>query len=276
MPTLKNLKEKLENNPRLAPSTIRIYLNHVDSLIKRYGENPTIEQLNQFIAEKCRNRQPAAKYGIKEYLNLIERPNDYAQLVQAKIKKPIRPKVFLSKSELKGVIDSIKKEPYRTIARLQMAFAARASGIIRIEKRRIRKEESRIRFILREKGDKPKIVYLRADMWPIIEPFYSQPKKYLFLEKEADSYTDERLDRRISTVYKRYLEHLKEAAKEHNIELSTHDIRRSVANLINITTKDPRISQKVLGHESMDTTTRYLQDNSEEVTAILLEHQEGI
>ena len=94
---LEQLKQKLGNNPRLSSSTTRIYLNHIDLLIKTYGENPTIDQLNHFIAEKARKRQPTAKYAIKEYLTMIDRFNDYMQLVQAKIKKPIRIKVLLSK-----------------------------------------------------------------------------------------------------------------------------------------------------------------------------------
>ncbi len=55
---LEQLKQKLGNNPRLSSSTTRIYLNHIDLLIKTYGENPTIDQLNHFIAEKARKRQP--------------------------------------------------------------------------------------------------------------------------------------------------------------------------------------------------------------------------
>ena len=162
------------------------------------------------------------------------------------------------------------------MGKLQMAFAARASAIIRIEKRRIRKEADRIRFTLIEKGDKPRVVYLRLDMWPIIEPYYNLQKKYIFLEKEAEAYNAEKLDKRIGTIYKRYLEYLQEASKKNNIDLSTHDIRRSVANLINNTTKDPRIAQKLLDHESLDTTEKYLQDNSKEVTSVLLAYQEGL
>jgi len=273
---LEQLKQRLENNPRLSHSTIRVYLIQINSLIKTYGESPTIEHLNQFIAEKCRKRQPAGKYAIKEYLIMLGRGNEYTKLVQAKIKRPIRPKVFLTKDKLKDIIDSIEKEPYRTIGRLQMAFAARASGIISIERKRIRKEEGRIRFTLTEKGDKPKVVYLRLEMWPLIEPYYNQPNKYIFLKKEAEGYTTKQLNLKISNEYMYYLRQLKEAARKNNIELSTHDVRRSVANLINNSTNDPRIAQKLLGHQSIDTTEKYLEDNSKEVTSILLDYQYGL
>lgn len=276
MGRVEELKERLESNPRLSYSTIRIYLNQIDTLIKTYGENPTLSQLNQFIAEKCKKRQPVAKYAIKEYLNMIGRGNEYNQLVQARIKKPIKPKVFLTKEQLVEIINSIKREPYKTIGKLQMAFVARASSIIKIERKRIRREQDRIRFILMEKREKPKIVYLRDNFWPMIEPYYNQPNKYIFLGKEADKYSDEQINRKANTLYKRYLEQLQDAARGNNIELSTHDIRRTVANNINNITNNPRIAQRLLDHESADTTSRYLQDNEQEATSVLLDYQQGI
>ena len=102
-----------------------------------------------------------------------------------------------------------------------------------------------------------------------------EPKKFLFLEPEAIHYNEHQLFRRKQTVFKRYLEQLKEAAQQCNIKIATHDIRRSVAELVRVSTHDPFIVQKVLDHSSLEVTERYLKDSSEEVAGVMLGFQQG-
>jgi integrase/recombinase XerD len=276
MSYLERYRVQLENNPKFQYGTINAYCKAIADLIDESGEYPAIEQLNSFIAKKCQKGQPYVKYAIKEYLMLQHREEEYYKLVKAKEKKPIRPKVFLSKIQLSKIIGNIKDEPYKTMAKLQAATAARAHGIITLDRKRIRKESNRIRITLHEKGDKPTVIYLMPEYWKLLEPFYNLNRQFLFLEKDAEIYTLRQLTQRIDTVYKRYLEQLQAAAKESNIKISTHDIRRSVANLTRISTGDSRIVQKILGHESIDTTEKYLADNSEQVADAILSHQKDL
>lgn len=269
-------RQRLEVNPRFQYGTINNYILAISNLIGEYGENPTIEQLNKFIKDKCDKRQPWAKYAIREYLFLIGREGEYIKLVQAKIKKPVKPKVFLTKEKLLQVINAVKKEPYYTIAKLQMATTARAAGIIRIERKKVRQDVTRIRITLREKGEKPTVVFLRLGFWKLIEPYYLKGNKYLFLEKEADEYGEKQLTIRISTIYKRYLVHLQKAARSQGIAMSTHDIRRSMANIIQNDFQNIRITQNILDHSSSEVTEKYLQDNTEQVAKVLLQQQEGL
>ena len=216
---LEQYRKRLERDPRFQYGTILNYVSSINNLLDNYSHNPTIEHLNEFIKIKCDKRQPWVKNAIKEYLFMIGREGDYVKLVQAKIKKPIKPKIFLLKDKLLQVMDSIKKEPYATIAKIQVATSARASAIIRIERKKIRKDEQEIIITLREKGEKPTVVYLRPELWHLIDPYYNKGNKYLFLEKEAAEYDERHLTIRINTMYKRYLEKLKEAAKSFGINM---------------------------------------------------------
>lgn len=276
MEQLDRFRASMENNSKFQYNTINTYCLAVSQLISRYGENPTIEQLNEFIAAKCKKRSANSKYAIKEYLKFIGRQAEYSQLNQAKEKKPIRIKTFLTMAQLNMILAKIEHEPYKTIAKLQAATAARSFEILNLERRRVIKEADRIRLNLHMKGDKPRIAYLHLEYWPLIEPFYKEQKSFLFLEREAGFYTNKELTTRISTVYKRYLEQLQAAAKACGLNMATHDIRRSIANLINRSANDPRAVQKILGHESLTTTEKYLEDNSEQAAALLLKQQSGI
>ena len=276
MNKLELYRQRLGVNPRFQPTTISNYYAAIRTLIKEYGENPMIGEINAFIKNKCDKRQPWAKYALREYLYMVGRESDYLKLVQAKIKKPVKPKMFLTKEKLLEVINNIKKEPYHTIGMLQMATAARAAGIIRLERKKIRQDVTRIRMTLREKGEKPTIVFLRLDFWKLIEPYYNKGHKYIFMEREAESYGEQQLNTRIITIYKRYLERLQEAARGLSINMSTHDIRRSIANNIQIATNDIRITSGVLDHSSYEVTENYLKDKSEQVATALLEQQKGL
>lgn len=275
MQKLKDFKEVLETNPRFQYGTINVYVAAIRELTEKHGESPSVDDLNSFIAYKCQRRQPQVKYAIREYLIMLGRKPDYDLLVQAKIRKPTRPKIFLPLGKLQEISEKITKEPYRTIAKLQMSTAARSIGIITVEQRKVRKEEEldRIRLTLMEKGDKPNEVFLRLDKWKLIEPYMTEKKKYLFLPKDAATYSREKLARAIKNLYKRYLEKLQEAARDCGIEIATHDIRRSVANIVNQSTLDPRITQRLLNHSSLDVTNKYLEDNSKQMSEVLLKHQ---
>jgi len=273
---LSKYQQRLENNPTVQFRTTRQYIKAIREMLDLHGENPSIEQLNSFIAIKCNRRQPYVKYAIKEYLIWVGREQDYNLLVQARTRKPVRQKVFLTRAALHDIADGVTKEPYRTIGKLQMDTAARASAIISIERKKIRREEKWIRITLNEKGDKPTTVYLLPQRWSLIEPWLKEQKKYLFLDKEAIGYSKDQLNKKVENLYKRYLENLQESAERLNMHIGTHDIRRSVANIVLLETNNPRIVQKMLDHGSLAVTERYLDDPSKLVGDAMLQHQKGL
>src|SRR3990172_6512018 len=121
---------RLESNPKYRYGTINNYRKAIAYLIDKYGENPSIDELNKFISEKSEARQFYAKYALKEYLSLLGREMDYFRLVPAHVRKPERQKHFLPKEAIIDIIRAIGKEKYRDMGTLQFAFAGRAFEVI--------------------------------------------------------------------------------------------------------------------------------------------------
>lgn len=278
---LKKFLRRIENNPKFRYSTINQYRKSIQGLLKECGSNPSIEQLNAFITIKCEKRQFYVKYAIKEFLEMVGRSEDYFKLVPAKVRKPVVEKHFLNKNQLVEISDSIENELSRAIAKIQIGTVSRAFEVITIENKKIRPEQyqdqqgitqDRFKIKLMCKGDKPKDSYISPELFEIIRPFAEEKKKYLFLSKDASVCTKKKFFNIVKNVYQRYLSDLKKAARKNNIELTSHDLRRSVANL----SKNRYLAQKLLGHENPQVTEKYLEQNDEVISEFILRFQQGM
>lgn len=275
---LGNFKIKLKNNPELMPSTVKIYMKLIKQLTNNYGMDPSIEQLNEFIAIKCRKRQPVVKYAIKHYLAFRWRKNIYINLVKAKKRKSVRKKTYLSKKQAMEVLDKIKKPEHKLISKIQYFTGARASEVISIKKTNMFHEThyKRIRIDITGKGDKIEPIYLVDNIWHEIQPFFLSKSQYLFIKDDGEELDQERLRTKTETYYKRYYESLKEAVRECNLDMATHDWRRSFTQALRDGGADIFEIKKALRHESIETTQAYFQDDSETIAKITIKHQQGI
>ena len=276
---------RLESNPKYRYGTINNYRKAIAHLIKNYGENPSIDELNRFISEKSEARQFYAKYSLKDYLSLIGREMDYYNLVPANMRKPERQKHYLQHEVLLDIIKSITNEKYRDIGLLQFAFAGRAFEVITIEAKKVKKErykennetKERIRVILMGKGDKPRPVFLRIEMAALLQKYYKNGKRFLFLDESADTADKKTFFRMVHSSYLRYLHEVQEAGRKCGHELNTHDIRRSVSTMAYIyDDRKIQMPQALLGHDDPGMTERYIKDDTEKVSEFLLQHQLGI
>ena len=276
-------QQYLQDNAGLQESSKSVYLKAVNELVNTTGNNPTIEQLNHFIAVKCQKRQPHVKYAIKEYLKFLGREADYLNLTRAKVRETIKEKVFLTKEQMRMVINSIENPMHKCIALVQYNTAARASEILTVRKHRITKEKyidilknekERVKIRIKGKGDKIRNIYLLPDFWPLLEPYYNECRDYLFLNDKHNPITYFGLWGRVETLYRKYYESLRVAANKCGFKIGTHDLRRSFADDLLRTGKDIYKVQKVLGHKSIDTTVKYLRPNNEQVAESMLDHQE--
>lgn len=274
--SLQKFEEYLKDLP-LQESSKKAYYKIVKELLATV-EGISIEHLNHFIAVKCSNRQPHAKYAIKKYLECMGKGQDYLQLHKALIKQPIKDKVFLSKEQVYKIINCIKNPMHKSIAICQYNTGTRASEILTIRKQRISKQKINdmevIRINVRGKGDRPRYVYLLAEFWKYIEPYYSNCRDYPFLNDKNNPIPYLSFWDRVETSYKRYYESLKSAAKECGFNLATHDLRRSFANDLRKETDIYQV-QKTLGHKDINTTTKYLEVRSEDIAGAMLHQQNG-
>ncbi|MCH8003905.1 MAG: site-specific integrase [Nanoarchaeota archaeon] len=275
---LDNFEQNLNRNPELMLGTVKAYVKIMRELVNKYGIDPNIDQLNEFIAYKCKKRQPLAKYALKHYLHFRWRNEVYYKLVKAKVKKPSMKKNFVKKEDAKKIINNIKNPKYRLIAKIQYLTGSRASEVISIEKKYITLENkyNRIRIDIKGKGDKIDPIYLDVCYFLEINEYIRQKGNFLFFNELMDTLEEKKQMIKLESLYKRYYETLKNSSKDYDIRMGTHDWRRSFAQSLRESGVDILEIKKALRHENIETTERYFKDDPESIAKTMLTHQQGI
>ena len=268
-----NFEKNLDKKPNLMPSSVKTYIKLIKELVNKYGESPTVKQLNEFIDLKCKNRQPMVKYAIKHYLNFLWRNKDYILLNKPITKPTKRKKTYLTKNQAIEVINSISNKEHRVVAILQYFTGVRASEAISIKRENLihEREQERIKINIESKGGKLEPVYLSDNLFFEIQPFLIIEKKYLFLNQSILNEKEQR--NKVECYYKRYWESLKKAAIECDIDMATHDWRRSFAQSIIKEGASIYEVQRSLRHKDTKTTIRYIEDDPEKTATTMLKHQ---
>lgn len=271
-----NFEKNLDKKPNLMPSSVKTYVKLIRELTDKYGKSPKVEELNLFIDEKCNHRQPMVKYAIKHYLNFLWRDKDCALLIKPTIKPTKRKKTYLTRTQAIEVIDSIENKEHRVVAIIQYFTGARASEAISIKKNNVihEKEQKRIKINIESKGGRLEPVYLSDNLFFDLQPYMIGEGDYLFLKYNGDSDKKERV--KVETYYKRYYESLKKAAIECDIDMATHDWRRSFAQSVIKEGASIYEVQRSLRHKDTNTTIRYIEDDPEQTAATMLKHQAGL
>ena len=275
---INNFQINLNRKPELMPSSVKTYVKQIREMVDLYGADPSINQMNEFIADKCKKRQPQVKYAIKHYLNFRWKPKSvYFELISTKTRPPIRKRNYLSRNQAKDIIDSMDNEEHRLIAKMQYFTGARASEIISIKKDYILHEDefNRIKIDITGKGGKVDPIYLGDNLWIELQPYMLNNGAYLFL-KNCDNLDGMILRTKIETYYKRYYESLKEAGHNIGLDIATHDWRRSFAQSIKQSGAGIEDVKRALRHSRLETTERYFKNDPEDVAKTMLKHQQGI
>ena len=273
-----NFQLNLSKKPELMASSVKTYVKQIREMVDRYGIDPNISQMNEFIAEKCKKRQPQVKYAIKHYLKFRWKPKSvYFELDSTKIRPPIRKRNYLSRTQAKDVIDSMDNEEHKLISKMQYFTGARASEIISIKKDHILHETEfkRIKIDIMGKGGKVDPIYLGDNLWLELQPYMLNNGTYLFL-KNCDNLDEMPLRTKIETYYKRYYESLKEAGHNIGLDIATHDWRRSFAQSIKQSGAGIEDVKRALRHSRLETTERYFKNDPEDIAKTMLKHQQGI
>ena len=275
---INNFQINLSKKPELMPSSVKTYVKQIREMVNRYGIDPNIQEMNEFIAEKCKKRQPQVKYAIKHYLIFRWRPKSlYLELIHTKIRPPIRKRNYLSRTQAKDIIDSMDNEEHKLISKIQYFTGARASEIISIKKDRIlyETEFNRIKIDIIGKGGKIDPIYLGDNLWIELQPYMRNDGEYLFL-KNCDNLDETKLRDKTETYYKRYYESLKEAGHTIGLDIATHDWRRSFAQSIKQDGAGIEDVKRALRHSRLETTERYFKNDPEDIAKTMLRHQQGI
>ena len=244
-------------------------LNYKAYLTSRDRKTPTSSMGQKKLASFSINRMLSS---IRSYLRF---------LIDSDYQAPIAPNaVKLIKTEIKlprvGDFDEIKRlieapdqlEKNKLIAKRNRAIletffstGARISELINIKLSDIDKNG---RIFIKGKGKKERFVYLTNRAQEYI-------KKYLEVRGENDSpylfipYRGRNVNVKIKKLSPNYLEERIKKYRELlglNIPVTPHGLRRSFATLLAENGASVAAIQVLLGHESLDTTTRYVRTSN--------------
>ena len=252
-------------------STLKTYLNEVGIFLKTIkthsADEFTVERLRDYLlycSEKLRlteNTLHSRINGLKFYYEQVLKREKFFWNIPRPKKGMQLPKV-LSKEEMIRLIKAIENIKHKTMIMLGYACGLRVSEITAIELKDI-DEERRLLFICRAKGKKDRVVGLSPVMIVMLREYKMKytPAKYLFEGQQKGS-----------TYSTRSLEAIIKAAKEKagiRKAGSMHMLRHSFATHLLDKGTDVVFIQKILGHNDIKTTLRYLHVTNKDMINIL-------
>jgi integrase/recombinase XerD len=252
-------------------STIKTYVNEVGVFLrtirKHKADDFTVQRIKDYLQycaatlklteNTLHSRMNALKFYYEQVLNRdkffwdIPRPKKAIQL----------PKV-LSKEEMIRLLKAIENLKHKTMIMLGYACGLRVSEITGLEKRDL-DEDRRVLLIRKAKGKKDRIVSLSPVMLVVLREYLVKykPEKYLFEgQYKRTAYSS------------RSLELIIKAAKDKAKILKTgsmHMLRHSFATHLLEKGTDVVFIQKLLGHNDLKTTLRYLHVTNKDLVNIL-------
>lgn len=254
-----------------SPSSIKTYINEMAQLLQTIKNIPadelTPEHLRRYLIycfEKLRlkentlhSRINAMKFyyeqvlGREKFFWEIPRPKKHLQL----------PKV-LNKEEIAGLLRTIKNVKHKTMLILGYGCGLRVSEITGLKVTDL-DENRRMLFIRKAKGKKDRVISLSPAMLVLLREYLGKykPKSYFFEGQQT------------GTSYSiRSLESIIQAAKQKagiKKEGSMHMLRHSFATHLLDKGTDVVFIQKLLGHNDIKTTLRYLHVTNKDILNIL-------
>jgi site-specific recombinase XerD len=176
-------------------------------------------------------------------------------------KQEILPKV-ISKERIADLINSIENLKHRTIIMLTYACGLRVSEVVSLKVKHIDGQRKTI-FIEKAKGKKDRVVSISPNMLIMLREYYKQyqPKYYLFEGQFENEHLSERSMQQVIQKAKR-----KAGIKQDG---SMHMLRHSFATHLLDKGIDVVFIQKLLGHNNIKTTLRYLHVTNKDLVHIL-------
>jgi integrase/recombinase XerD len=244
-----------------APGTVRGYVQHIEGFARYFWRNPeqldleavreyeiylleerkiSPESVNQFVS--------AAKF---LYLKTLEMP--WGSEDFPRVKRPHKLPVILSQQEMSNLFAHVPSLKYRAALMLCYGAGLRVSESVSLKIADIDSERMLIR-IEEGKGGKDRYVMLSDRLLALLRVYYRAAKPqgdYLFPAWRKDKHLSVAA---LQTA-------CRDACTSAGIrkKVTVHTLRHSFATHLLEAGTDTRVIQVLLGHSSIDTTTRYVQ-----------------
>ena len=261
-------------------STMRTYCSEFVVFLKVLGKNSaknlTPDELQRYILY-CINTLKLKENSIHSRINalkfyyekVLRNEKMFFDIPRPK-KHLILPKV-ISKERIADLINSIENLKHKTIIMLAYACGLRVSEVVSLKIKHIDGQRKTV-FLEDAKGKKDRVVSLSPHMLIMLREYFKayQPKDFLFEGQFENQHLSERSMQEV----------IQRAKKKAGIiqEGSMHMLRHSFATHLLDKGIDVVFIQKLLGHNNIKTTLRYLHVTNKDLVHILspLEDIEGL
>lgn len=263
-----------------SPSTIRTYTNEFRHFLQTIGKVPAdnftiprIKNYLQYCFEKLKlseNTLHSRINALKFYYESVLHKDKFFWEIPRPKKPSLLPKV-ISKEKIALLINSIENTKHKTIIMLTYACGLRVSEVVSLRIKHVDGERKTL-FIEKAKGKKDRILSLSPNMLIMLREYYKQyrPKDYLFEGQFENKHLAERSIQQVLEKAKRKAGIIQDG--------SMHMLRHSFATHLLDKGIDVVFIQKLLGHNDLKTTLRYLHVTNKDLVNILspLEDIEGL
>lgn len=249
---------------RLACSTQKTYLDHVELFLKKHQSYAEPKAINENDIKKYLVKMSSAAYqrsmhsAIKKFYELTCRqPNKLRYLPYARSGHHL-PNV-LAQEEVKKLIACITNLKHKCITKLLYGCGMRISEVINLKIICIDKA-AKVIHIKSAKGDKDRDVMLDDELLIDLRQYYIayRPKEYLFNGQNDLQYSE----RSINSFLKKYA-----AIAGIKKDISAHTLRHCFATHLMEHNINERTIQKLMGHSNLKTTMKYQQVSSKHIAS---------
>ncbi len=254
-----------------SPSTIKTYTNEFIQFLNTIKDKPA----NDFTADRIKDylhychmnlrlseatlhsRINALKF---YYEGVLKREKFFWAIPRPK--KPLQLPKIISKEQIALLINSIENTKHKTVIMLTYACGLRVSEVVSLKLKHINGER-RLIYIERGKGKKDRVVSLSPNMLIMLREYYRkyQPKDYLFEGQFENEHLSERSMQQVIQKAKN-----KAGIKQQG---SMHLLRHSFATHLLDKGIDVTFIQKLLGHNDIKTTLKYLHVTNKDLINII-------
>ena len=254
-----------------SPSTIRTYCGefHVflGSLKNYSAKELAPAQLQRYILY-CINQLKLSENTVHSRMNALK--FYYEQVLHKErmffdIPRPKKPATLpkvISKERIADLINSIENVKHRTIIMLTYACGLRVSEVVSLKIKHIDGQRKMV-YLEDAKGKKDRVVSLSPNMLIMLREYYKlyQPKDYLFEGQFKNTHLSERSIQEIIQKTKKKAGIIQAGGM--------HMLRHSFATHLLDKGIDVVFIQKLLGHNDIKTTLRYLHVTNKDLVNIL-------
>lgn len=272
----------LEN---LSPNTKTAYLGNLNEFrrfLKSEGKSitaPSVFDLAEFLKYKksvCKGITLQRKFSaIRKYFLYLKKKKiigsedfDFLTEIRPKATKGDEAHRALSEAEIQQCLSKISLPLYRFVFQLGLQFGIRREEYIKIKLNDIDLKRKRLR--IHGKGDKVRFIPLTETQVSFFQRFLEQ--------RERDGINHEYLlYSKTGKVLGRTLQHYFTAmSKQSGVKFTSHDLRVTNATRFWNAGMDIYVISKKLGHESIETTLRYVKPTEKQVDERYLQIAEDL